>query len=437
MAEPIIMPKFEMSQEIGTIVEWSKNEGDTVEKGETILVVETDKVTMDVESPASGIMAGLRGKPGDAIPVTEIIGYILEPGEELPEEAVSESVSEGIKHAGKPGGATPLAQRMAEKAGVDVTAIQGSGAGGKVTRVDVEKALVTGGESGKAEPASDSGKVRATPAARRIARETGINLRNVAGSGPRDRVQAVDVKRAAAALPVSVPRKAGQSIPFSGMRKKIAERMTVSYQTAPHVYMTIKADMSAFVDFRSRLNLRAEKTGAAHFSATTLLVKAVSWALLRNPLLNSVLTGEAIEMPPETNIGVAVALDDGLIVPVIRNVEQRGLAELAGMVNEIVRRARKNALVPSEVVGGTFTISNLGTYGIEQFTAIINPGQTGILAVGAIQDEVVPDGDGGIAVQPMMRMTLGLDHRVADGSSGARFLADLRDALQEPELMLW
>ena len=435
MAEPIIMPKYEMSQEIGTIVEWSKKEGDPVKKGETILVVETDKVTMDVECPATGIIAGIRGEPGESIPVTEIIGYVLKPGEALPESKAPEVEKQPPAVESKAAEATPVAKRMAEEAGIDVANIQGTGPGGKVTKTDVENALV----EDKALEGEETGKLRATPAARRIARENEIDLNSVAGSGPRDRVQAADVLSAAAAKPSAARglRQAGETIPFSGMRKKIADRMVVSYQTAPHVYLTIKADMSDFQDFRSRLNTRADKEGSAHFSATALLVKAVSWALLRNPILNSVLTANSIQMQAETNIGVAVALDSGLIVPVVRNVEQLGLAEIAEIVNDVVRRARDNALVPNEVLGGTFTISNLGAFGIEQFTAIINPGQTAILAVGAIQDEVVPDGDGGIAVVPMMRMTLGLDHRVADGASGARFLADLRDALQEPELMLW
>ena len=227
---------------------------------------------------------------------------------------------------------------MAGEAGLDVAGIQGTGPGGKVTKTDVENALV----QANAPAVEEMGKVRATPAARRIARESGIDLGGVAGSGPRDRVQAADVLSAAAeTVPARIVRQAGESIPFSGMRKKIADRMTVSYQTAPHVYLTIKTDMSVFQDFRSRLNERADKTGAAHVSATSILVKAVSWALLRNPILNSVLTEDSIKMQAETNIGVAVALDDGLIVPVVRNVEQLGLAEIAETVNDVVRAGTK------------------------------------------------------------------------------------------------
>lgn len=442
MAEAIIMPKFEMSQEIGTIVEWSKKEGDQVEKGEPILVVETDKVTMDVESPAAGILAGLRGQPGESIPVTEVIGYILKPGEALPKQSAPPVVNtaevESSKAPEKAATATPVAQRMAEKAGVDVSSISGSGPSGKVTKADVASALEkpSGGETYEDAAA---GKVRATPAARRIAREQQMDLDGIAGSGPRERVQAEDVQAAAASVSRAAlqPRTAGESIPFSGMRKKIAERMTVSYQTAPHIYMTLAVEMSAFEDFRSRLNERADRNGSAHVSATAIIVKAASWALLRHPLLNSALRNDMIEMQAETNIGVAVALENGLIVPVVKGVEQMGIGEAAQVINDLAQRARKSQLQPAEVAGGTFTISNLGAFGIEQFTAILNPGQTGILAVGAIQEEVVPDGEGGIAVLPMMRITLGLDHRVADGASGARFLADLRDALQEPELMLW
>ena len=442
MPEPIIMPKFEMSQEIGTIVEWSKKEGDQVEKGEPILVVETDKVTMDVECPASGVLAGLRGKPGESIPVTEIIGYVLQPGEKLPvsepDSDVPVSATANQTNAPqKAADATPVAQRMAEKTGVDVATIQGSGPGGRVTKADVESALAKTAENEVSQLVENAGKVRATPAARRVARANEIELGSVPGSGPLQRIQAADVLQAVASATTGEQQKGMQPIPFNGMRKKIADRMTVSYQTAPHIYMTLKAEMSAFEDFRERLNERAKIQGVAHVSATVLLVKAVSWALLRNPVINSALHGDMIDILPETNIGVAVALDGGLIVPVVKNVERLGLADLTEAVGDLVSRARNGDLVPSDVTGGTFTISNLGAFGIEQFTAIINPGQTGILAIGAIQDEVVPDGEGGIAVLPMMHITLGLDHRVADGASGARFLADLRDALQEPDLLLW
>ena len=230
MAEPIIMPKYEMSQEIGTIVEWTKKDGDPVKKGETILVVETDKVTMDVECPATGIIAGIRGEPGESIPVTEIIGYVLKPGETLPESKAPEEKQTPTGES-KAAEATPVAKRMAEEAGLDVAKIQGTGPGGKVTKTDVENALV----EEKASVVEETGKLRATPAARRIARENEIDLSSVTGSGPRDRVQAADVLNAAAAAPspARVIRQAGETIPFSGMRKKIADRMVVSYQTAP------------------------------------------------------------------------------------------------------------------------------------------------------------------------------------------------------------
>ena len=452
MAVPVIMPKLEMAQETATVIEWLKREGEPVEKGEPLLTVETDKVTVEVESPASGILAGIRVAPQQVVPVTEIIAYILQPGEELDESAnqqisesasqrVSESASQRISESqGQP--VTPVAQRLAEAHGVDLGAIVGTGPGGRITKADVEAATAATSRL-VAELPPGPGKVRATPAARRIARERGLNLAEIAGSGPRGRIQAADVLTFTPA-PAVIPAPAAEVVPLRGMRRTISERMTASYRTAPHITLTVRVDVSGFEEARARLNARAEATGQPHVSTTALIVKAVAWALNRHPWLNSTLRqnsrhGEVkeIHLLPEINVGVAVAVEEGLSVPVVRQADRKGVAEISAEVNDLAARAREGRLTLADVAGGTFTISNLGPFGIEQFTAIINPPQAAILAVGATQPEAVVAEGNQVIVRPVMRMTLSADHRIVDGAVAARFLADLREALEAPTLLLW
>jgi len=452
MATPVIMPKLEMAQETSTVIEWLKEEGERVEKGEPLLVVETEKVTVEIESPASGILAGVRVGPGQVVPVTEIIAYILQPGEELPEEtaAAMAPLPPSLHPAPKPAvAATPVAQRLAESEGVDLSTIEGTGPGGRITKADVGAALARP----LVEPPPE--KVRATPAARRIARGRDIELATVTGSGPRGRIQAGDVLMFTPA-PAIVPAPAAEIIPLQGMRRTIAERMTTSYQTAPHITFTVRVDMTEFEEARARLNAKAEAAGQLRVSATALIVKAVAWALKRHPWLNSALRqssgqalyNEEIHLLPEINVGVAVALPPsfpphgrdeggGLIVPVVHQADRKGVAEIAAKVNDLAARAREGQLAPSDVAGGTFTVSNLGPFGIEQFTAIINPPQAAILAVGATRPEPVVDEEGRVVVRPVMRMTLSADHRIVDGVVAARFLTDLQQALEAPTLLLW
>jgi pyruvate dehydrogenase E2 component (dihydrolipoamide acetyltransferase) len=492
VAVPVIMPKLEMAQETATVVEWLKREGEPVEKGEPLLTVETDKVTVEVESSASGILAGVRVAPQQVVPVTEIIAYILQPGEEL-DESVNQRISESASwQTSKSQGqsVTPVAQRLAEAHGVELGAIIGTGPGGRITKADVEATMAATSRL-VAELPPGPGKVRATPAARRIARERGLNLAQIAGSGPRGRIQAADVLTFTPA-PAVIPAPTAEVVPLRGMRRTIAERMTASYRTAPHITLTVRVDMSGFEEARARLKAKAEATGQPHVSATALIVKAVAWALKRHPWLNSTLrqssgqglrqssgkalrqgsgqglrqnsgqalrqdSGQAlrqdsgqglrqdsghgeegeIHLLPEINVGVAVAVEEGLIVPVVRQADRKGVAEIAAEVNDLAARAREGRLTLADVAGGTFTISNLGPFGIEQFTAIINPPQAAILAVGATQPEAVVAEGNQVIVRPMMRMTLSADHRIVDGAVAARFLADLREALEAPTLLLW
>jgi pyruvate dehydrogenase E2 component (dihydrolipoamide acetyltransferase) len=438
MATPVIMPKLEMSQEAATIIEWLKKEGERIKKGEPLLAVETDKVTVEIESPASGVLAGIRAQSQQVVPVTQIIAYILQPGEALP--PITETAGPVV--APSPAAAsivptmqpaTPVARRLAVAQGVDLSTVVGTGPGGRITKGDVDAALAAPSGPGVEPPPE---RVRATPAARRVARERGVDLSAVPGSGPRGRVQAADVL---AFGPAAVTAGVAEVIPLQGMRRTIAERLSASYRTAPHITLTVRVDMSELEATRARLNARSqvEAAGGPHVSLTALIVKAVAWALKRHPWLNSTLREEAIHLLPEINVGVAVALPQGLIVPTVFRADQKGVAEIATEVQDLTVRAREGRLAPGDVAGGTFTVTNLGPLGIEQFTAIINPPQAAILAVGATRPEVVADDIHQVTVRPVLRLTLSADHRIVDGAVAAHFLNDLREALETPALLLW
>jgi pyruvate dehydrogenase E2 component (dihydrolipoamide acetyltransferase) len=249
-------------------------------------------------------------------------------------------------------------------------------------------------------------------------------------------VQADDVRTFVAEREEEMTSPA-EVVPLTGMRGAIAERMTSSYRAAPHIALGMDIDMEAFEEARKRLSIRAQAEDGPSVSITALLVRAVAWALARHPWLNSTLRDEEIHLLPDVNIGVAVALEEGLIVPVVKEADRKAVGQIAAELHELVERARQNRLRSSDLTGGTFTISNLGPFGVDEFTAIINPPEAAILAVGAIRKRLVPDGAGGIAARPTMRLTLSADHRIVDGATAARFLSDLREALEDPALLLW
>jgi pyruvate dehydrogenase E2 component (dihydrolipoamide acetyltransferase) len=439
MATKVILPKVDMDQEIGTFIEWLKKEGDSVDKGEPIFVIETDKVAIDIESPAAGILHGIQAKPGEIIPIGKVIAYILEPGEDLPENTTPQnfSTSPDLKETtptirSVDLNATPVARKIATTHDIDLREVLGTGPRGQITKRDVQSKLNT-------PPGIRSGEVKvyATPSARRVARQREIDLTGVMGSGPGTRIQVADVPTETTSLPEMVPSKNYNVIPLQGMRQTIAKRMTASYQTVPHISFTVRVDMGRFQELRTQLNIRAEKLNQPSISMTSLLVKAVVWALNLHPLLNSSLQDDEIHLFPDVNVGVAVALPDGLIVPVVHKANRKGLGEINNEVNDLVARSRQGQLNPADVSGGTFTISNLGPFGIDQFTAIINPPQAAILAIGAIRPELALDTSGQVKTQSIMRMTLSADHRVLDGAVVAYFLNDLRDVLESPELLIW
>jgi pyruvate dehydrogenase E2 component (dihydrolipoamide acetyltransferase) len=426
------MPKFEMAQESGKVLRWLKQEGEAVTKGEAILEVETDKVAMEVEAPASGTLVGIRVGPGAVVPIGQPIAYILLPGE------VWEGAP-GASPAASPAGApraTPVAERIAQAHGVDLSAVPGTGPGGRVTKADVEAFL--------AQRAAE-GKVKAAPAARRLARELGVDLQQVEGTGPGGRIQSEDVRRAAEALRAGVSPEALEAparpairrrVPLAGMRRIIAERMSRSVREAPQFTVSIDVEMGRAMAIVEDLAAWAEREGGPRVTLTALLVKACAWALRRHPALNATLEGEEILEWEDVNIGVAVAVPEGLVVPVIPEADRRGVWEIARMLEEKVGRAREGRLRPEDVQGGTFTLSNLGMYGIDRFTAILNPPQAGILAVGRVAKRpVVGEGDE-VVVRPVATLTLTADHRVIDGAQAAQFMETLRAVLERPGLLL-
>jgi pyruvate dehydrogenase E2 component (dihydrolipoamide acetyltransferase) len=450
MPVPIIMPKFGFTLETCDIVQWLKADGDTVRSGDPICEVTTDKVNMEVEAPEDGTLIGLRYKQGDTVPVTEVIAYLLRPGESraadlgaaVPSVSAPASVPDAMPSASPSGvTVTPVAQRLAESANLDLAQVKGTGPHQRITRRDVEAALAT--------PADAAGKLRATPAARHIAEQHGIDLNTVTGTGPRGRIQAHDVQAAretaqvkavrlppTPSLPVTAPAATSADEPtrvkLEGMRRTIALRLQKSFQTAPHIFFEAQVETTAIDALRARLKARNEK-----LSVTALLVKVCASVLLRHPWLNATIDGEEVALWPAANIGMAVALDAGLIVPVIHHAERRSLREIQSAVDDLAGRARSGDLKVPDMIDGTFTISNLGMYGVDRFTAIINPPQVGILAVGRTQRLFVPDEHDQPVLRSFMTITLSADHRVVDGAQAAQFIQDLRQVLEEPALISW
>jgi pyruvate dehydrogenase E2 component (dihydrolipoamide acetyltransferase) len=454
MPTPIIMPKFEMAQETGTVSKWLKQEGDPVEKGEPILEVETDKVNMEVESPASGILGGISAGSGAVVPIGQAIAYVLKPGETLPQadapfspvpiEAVAPLP---VDHPAER--ATPVAERLAQAHGLDLQALPRSS--GRLTKADVESFLAQQPQSVEVLATSkvSPDKPKAVPAARRLSHEMGVDLATVSGSGPAGRIQSADVQQAAARQRVAAPEpaaplgpiptgEAGQptmrrTVPLTTMRRIIAERLTSAARDIPQFTISLEVEMSRAQQIVD--DTRAIPDGP-RVTLTALLVKACAWTLARHPAVNASFNQDNIVEWAEINIGVAAAVEAGLIVPVIYQAGRLSLSEIAAQLNDLGARAREGKLRPEELRGGTFTISNLGMFGVEHFTAIINPPQAAILAVGGTVKRPIVTQDDQIVVKPMSNFTLTADHRAIDGVLAARFLADLKHILEHPGALI-
>jgi pyruvate dehydrogenase E2 component (dihydrolipoamide acetyltransferase) len=433
MPTSVIMPALEMAQETGKVVRWLKSPGDAVRKGEPLLEIETDKVTVEIEAPAAGVLRDVTAGEGDVVPVGQTIALIF-----AAEEAAVSASPGSARAATSPSPppavgtvkASPLARKLAEQHGVDIARIKT--ASGRVEKADVLAYV----ESQKAVPAGNGAAARlapASPKARRLAGERGLEVVELRGSGPDGAVLAADVLAAAIPTPaVAAPSPAaGIAAPSIGTVWRImADRMTQSWTTAPHFYLVREVNASRLIAWRDR----AKKQIPA-ITYTDLLVKLVAAAIAQHPRVNVSWKDGALVQHPEINVGLAVAIEDGLVVPVIHRADTLSLKEIAERRADLATRAQSGKLRPADIQAGTFTISNLGMYGVDAFNAIVNPPQAAILAVGRIADRVVPV-DGQPAVQPMMVLTLSCDHRALDGARGAQFLGFLADIVDEPLALL-
>jgi len=377
MPTNVIMPALELAQETGKVLHWLKAPGDLVRKGESIVEIETDKVTVEIEAPASGILSDVTARAGDVVPVGQAIALIVAPGE----------------------AASPLARKVAEQEHSTAAAV----------------------------PAARL--AAASPKARRLAAERGRDVSALRGSGPGGAVLAADV--ATAKLPEVPPARSVEAPGVSTVWRIMAERMTASWTTAPHFYLVREVNVSRLVSWLEK----ARKQTGAHVTYTDLLVKLVAAAISQHPAVNASWKDGAIVRNADINIGLAVAIDDGLVVPVLHRADTLSLAELATRREDLVSRAQAGKLRPPDIQGAGFTISNLGMYGVDAFNAIVNPPQAAILAVGRIADRVVAL-NGQPAVQPTMVLTLSCDHRALDGARGAQFLGALAELIEEPLALL-
>jgi len=435
MPTNVIMPALELAQETGKVLRWMKAPGDPVKQGEPIVEIETDKVTVEIEAPASGILRDVTAQEGDVVPVGQTIAIIAPASEAVP--ATSQATPSTLSPVGRGQGeglrsgegaikASPLARKIAAEHGVDLARIKT--ATGKIEKADV-LAFV---ESQKAPTNGAPARlVAASPKARRLAAERGVDLGALRGSGPGGAVLAVDVPTQPLTLP---PPQRGEGVRREGVGtvwRIMAERMTASWTSAPHFYLVREVNVARLVSWLTQ----ARKQTGAHITYTDLLVKLVAATLAQHPRVNVSWKDGSLERHADINIGLAVALDDGLVVPVLHRADTLGLKDLAAKREDLVTRAQAGKLRPADIQGGVFTISNLGMYGIDAFNAIVNPPQAAILAVGRIADRVVPV-NGQPAVQPTMVLTLSCDHRALDGARGAQFLGALADVVEEPLALL-
>lgn len=367
------MPKLGLTMKKGSVGKWFKKEGEEVKKGEVLFEVLTDKITAKVESPAEGILTRILVPSGNTVPVGATLGIIAAPGENI-EHLLDEEASEAEERVK----ASPIARKLAQEYGLDLANIQGTGPGGRITKEDVERARLE--QAGKGE------------------------------------------------LPVD-ERKARNVVPFEGIRRIIAENMVKSHLTAAQVTLAVAVDMGELMEYRRKANenlLERER-----LSVTDFLIKATACALERYPYMNATLCQEGIKELEEINIGVAVATEKGLFVPVIREANRKTLGQISAELKKLVQKARRDKLLPDDLEGGTFTISNLGMYAVDIFTPIINPPETAILGAGRTVDTPVVF-QGQICIRPIMHLSLSFDHRLVDGAPAAAFLTYLKDLLEHP-----
>jgi pyruvate dehydrogenase E2 component (dihydrolipoamide acetyltransferase) len=409
MPTSVVMPALEMAQETGKLISWLKKEGETVAKGEPLLEIETDKAVMEIEAPADGVLAGVKAEAGAEIQVGRTIAWIVKPGEAAPAEEAENRAELGRKFA------------------------------------DVHSQV--SGQRAVREP-GPSGEIRISPKARRLAKEKGVDLARVLGSGPGGEILAADIEAAQVKAGMTEPfvpshgredASAAQAMSaahvLSPVARLMAERTAQSWTTVPHFFVTREIDAEELKQARQTLAGTVERSHQVKLTYGDLLAALVARVLTKHPRLNASWAGDSVGENPEINLSLAMAVGDGVVAPVIRNADKAELGTIAVKRRDLTERARGNKLRPADLVGGTFTISNLGMYDVDSFTAIITPPQSAILAVGRIADRVVAV-NGQAAVRPTIALTLSVDHRVADGARAAEFMRDLADAIGNPWLRL-
>jgi pyruvate dehydrogenase E2 component (dihydrolipoamide acetyltransferase) len=414
MAISVVMPALEMAQETGKLVSWKKKEGEQVSKGEMLLEVETDKAVVEIEAAGDGVLSGVTAKVGDVVPVGQTIAWLLKPGETVPAAggqqqtgrkmdsapaAAAASTAAAAAESPSAAGAriSPKARRLAREHGVDITTLHGSGPGGEILADDILKA---------AQAASGPAAVPSAPV-------------SPPAQGPATR-------------PIASPAAAGPADAVTSIGRIMAERTTQSWTSVPHFFVARDVDATKLNATRERLIPVIEKSHGVKVTHTDLLLAAVSRALKQHPRMNGSWTNNTVALNGDVNVALAMAVENAVVTAVIRNSDKQPLGAIAKQRKELAERARANKLQPADITGATFTISNLGMFSVDAFTAIIVPPQAGILAVGAITDRVVAV-DGMIGVRPMMTLTLSSDHRLVDGARAAQFLNDVVLALASPD----
>lgn len=400
MAISVVMPALEMAQENGKLLAWRKKEGESVRKGEPLLEVETDKAVVEVEAPGDGVLAGITADVGAVIPVGETIAWLVSPGEQPPAKAMTAApTARATTTSAAPTPAMPSAEKTV---------------------------------------ASSSAPAQISPKARRLAKELGVDIALLRGTGPDGAITSEDVqafaeKNAAGATAATSVATSSPREPLSQIARLMAERTTQSWTTVPHFFLAQTVEASKLLETQKRLG-----QGAAAGTAPTItdvLIALLGRVLAKHPRMNSSWTGEGIRGNADVNISVAIAVKDGVVGAVVPKPDSASIADISKLRRELTDRARANKLRPADISGGTFTLSNLGMYKIEAFSAIITPPQAAVLAVGGIADAVVAV-DGKPVVRPVMTMTLSSDHRVVDGARAAEFLAELTNAIRDPEKYL-
>ena len=400
MAISVVMPALEMAQENGKLLAWRKKEGESVSKGEPLLEIETDKAVVEVEAPADGILAGITADVGAVIPVGETIAWLVAPGETPPVKAATAAPGARATSVAQAAAAAPAEARP-------VAAAAGATA-------------------------------QISPKARRLAKELGVEIAGIQGTGPDGTITSEDVEAAAnrkgaAGRPAAAAAGTARTEPFSQLARLMAERTTGSWTSVPHFFLVESVDCGALMDAQKKLS--AGSAAGTAPTITDLLIKLIARMLEKHPRMNASWVGDGVCLNPEINISVAMAVKDGVVGAVIPNANKQPIAGLSVLRRELTERARAGRLRPADISGGTFTLSNLGMYKVDAFTAIITPPQCAVLAVGAIRDVVVPV-DGKPGIRPTMTMTLSSDHRVVDGARSAEFLGELTGAIREPEKWL-